>query len=158
MGRTASGIEIRAASSADLPAVYAFRYGIYVEEMGRPQRAADHVSRTIKDDLDQHSVNLAAFEGDRIAGVVRVNFASESQARFYEDFYQMSGVGAEHPLRTAIVTRLMVAPALRRTSLAARLCTECYRIALMRGTTWGFMDCNEHLIPFFERMAVRGCV
>jgi len=54
-------------------AVYRFRYSVYVEEMNRPKKYADHASRKITDPLDEHGDIFAVFEGPRVVGTVRVN-------------------------------------------------------------------------------------
>ena len=70
--------EIRlAATDVELEALYAFRYRIYVEEMGRPQKYADHDMRRIRDPLDETGRNLVAWDNSEIVGCVRVNFARD---------------------------------------------------------------------------------
>ena len=136
---------------AGLEQIFAFRYRVYVEEMHRQQKDADHARKRISDQLDSDAINIAAFDGDDVVGVVRINFASRSnKLGQYESFYRMHGVGNDHPTYTATVTRLMIAPHLRRSTLAVRLCIECYTIGLEEGIKWCFIDCNAHLREFFS--------
>jgi predicted GNAT family N-acyltransferase len=138
-----------------LEKIYRFRYQIYVEEMHRAQKDADHARRRIRDALDDSAINIAAFDGDEVVGVVRANESHQSTLGFYESFFQLDRLGADHPAHTSIVTRLMLAPHLRRSTLAVRLCIECYTLGLEEGIKWCFIDCNDHLIDFFHGMGFR---
>ena len=123
--------------------------------MGRIQHNADHVLKQISDKLDHGGINIAAFSGEDVVGVVRVNFPARSPIGEYEDLYQLKKLGADHPRKTAIVTRLMIAPHLRRSALAVRLCAECYLLGLDEGIKWCFIDCNDHLVEFFSGLGFR---
>lgn len=145
----------RASTTGELEAIYRFRYEIYVEEMNRVQKDADHAARRIEDSLDATAINLAAWDNDQLVGVVRVNFARDGRLGAYEGFYDMGSVGADHPSRTSIDTRLMVVPKLRHTRLPLLLARACYRYALARDIRWNFIDCNAHLVGFFARLGYK---
>jgi predicted GNAT family N-acyltransferase len=148
--------EIRIVSSAvELEKIYRFRYQIYVEEMHRHQKYADHDNKRIEDELDTHAINIAAFAGDTVVGVVRANVARRSSLGAYEAFYDLRGVGDEHPDHTGTVTRLMIAPHLRHTTLAVRLCIKCYTLGLENDVRWCFIDCNDHMVRFFEGLGFK---
>lgn len=145
-------VTIRFANTAeDLEAIYRFRYRIYVEEMRRPQKNADHLARRINDELDLNGHNIAAFDGTEIVGVVRANFARDGALGQYEEFYDLHSVGSDHPIRTSITTRLMVASAHRRSAVPTMLVVACYRLGLANDIRWNFIDCNDHLVRFFTR-------
>ena len=145
--------DIRVAISGDeLEEIYSFRYQIYVEEMNRKQIYADHRARRIEDPLDLDAINLGAWRGKALVGVVRINFPRDSDIGNYENFYRMRSVGEDHPSRTSIITRLMIAPKLRNTHLFLDLVAVCYAIGMARGIRWTFIDCNAHLVPLFLRL------
>lgn len=132
-------------------ALFRFRYEIYVEEMHRPQRHADHERRTIVDNLDETGINIVGIAKGRIVGAIRNNASSDSSLGEYENFYQMQDVGIdEHPAKTSITTRLMIAPEYRRAGLAVRLASSSYLLGLKRRVRWNFIDCNQHLVSFFQ--------
>jgi predicted GNAT family N-acyltransferase len=139
---------------AGLEKIFAFRYRIYVEEMHRFQKDADHARRRIRDALDDGAINIAAFDGDEVVGVVRANEARQCDLGAYEQFFQLDRI-RDHPKHTSIVTRLMIAPHLRRSTLAVRLCIECYTLGLEEGIKWCFIDCNDHLVDFFRGLGFR---
>jgi Acetyltransferase (GNAT) domain len=146
-------IPIRLASTAEeLETIYQFRYQIYVEEMDRRQFYADHSARRIEDPLDRGGYNFAAFQDDEVVGVVRVNFPRVSSIAYYETFLDMHSADRFHPNATSMCTRLMVAPRLRRTSLAMRLAQVSYGFGLHNKIRYNFVDCDDHLISFFQRL------
>ncbi len=142
--------EIRLVTAPEeLEKVYRFRYKIYVEEMQRPQADADHECKRIEDKLDNSAYNLAAFKGADIVGVVRVNLPQFGDVGYYEQLYEMGCVGADHPLFTSVITRLMINFELRNGTLAVRLACACFELGMRHQIKWAFIDCNEHLVDFF---------
>lgn len=140
-------------TSDQLREVARFRYSVYIDEMGRPQRDADHDQCTIIDRLDQDSFVIGAWVGDRVVGTCRVNFCGRSDIGPYEEWYQAASVAGEHwPASTAILTRLMVAPEYRGSMLSAKLATEAFILGRSRGIECALMDCNEHLLDFFAKI------
>ena len=145
-------LEVATADEA-LDALYAFRYRIYVEEMARPQKYADHPARRIRDPLDDRAYNIVAWDRKgRIAGCVRVNLAREGGLDYYSHLLGLAAVGAEHPFATSVCTRLMIAPEYRSSTLATRLSGASFDLGLDHGVVWNFIDCNDHLVGFFSRM------
>ena len=153
---SATPLRVRIAdSAAELEAVYQFRYQIYVDEMQRIQHYADHERKMIIDPLDTDAINFAAWNGDRVVGVIRANLARQGSLGLYESLYDMGALGSDHPLRTSIATRFMVEPELRRTGLPMRLVLLMYDYGLLHGVRWNVMDCNDHLIPLFHGIGYR---
>ena len=145
-------LEVVTANDA-LDALYAFRYRIYVEEMARPQKYADHAKRRICDPLDDCGYNIVALDAaGQISGCVRVNLARDGALDYYSDLLGLKAVGAEHPATTSVCTRLMILPEHRGTTLATRLSCASFELGLNYGVVWNFLDCNDHLVGFFARM------
>jgi len=145
-----------AESTCEKDALYEFRYRIYVEEMQRTQKHADHSRKRITDPLDESGVSLIAVDWEgAIVGTVRTNFASAGDLMGYESFYAMTTAGAAHPVSTSICTRLMISAAHRRSMLALRLSLAVYEYGLFRGITHNFIDCNSHLVGLFEGLGFR---
>jgi N-acyl-L-homoserine lactone synthetase len=143
----------RADEPTELELLFQFRYRIYVEEMGRRQKYADHARRRIRDPLDDFATNLVAWNSEnQIVGAVRTNFARDGDLLGYEDFYAMHSVGRAHPINSSICTRMMVAPGHRRSLLAMRLSVAVYEYGLMRNITHNFIDCNDHLVPLYQKL------
>jgi GNAT superfamily N-acetyltransferase len=153
-----SAIELVEACGAGLrDAVFRFRYDVYVREMRRPQKDADHARGRIEDALDARALLFAAREpaSGRIVGTVRANVAADGGLGLYEDLYGLATLTADERAVTSITTRLMIDRRCRRTALGVRLATALYARGLERGITTDFIDCNEHLIAFFEHLGYR---
>ena len=138
-----------ATAGPELESVYEFRYRIYVEEMQRTQHYADHARRRIVDPLDANGHQIVARQRDALVGVVRINLCGERDVGYYRDLCAMEVAGSDHPTATSLCTRLMVAPEFRRSTLAVRLCEFVYAFAMRQGIRHNFIDCNDHLVPFF---------
>lgn len=146
-------ISVRVATNRDaLDEIYGFRYENYVAEGKLPQVHADHISKRVKDPLDRQAHNLAAYQGDEVVGVLRINFTRDSDISYYEDFLEMDTVGKFHPKATSISTRLLIIPRLRGSSLAVRLSQAAYALGLLNGIRYNFLDCDPQMTRFFGRL------
>ncbi len=147
---------IREIDAGELDAVAAFRYRVYVEEMGRPQRYACHRSRRILEPLDAHARITAAFDaGGEVVGTLRTNYLSEGGVAEYRDFYRIDEFGAPFEEHMTVTTKLMVRGDLRSSTLPLRLALEAYRVGVTRGVVMDFIDCNRHLEGFFHKLGYR---
>jgi hypothetical protein len=144
-----------AETTADLEQLYRFRYTVYVEEMQRPQRYADHVHKRIEEPLDATAVNWIALKGDVIVGCVRWNCGLDTDFGEYVELYGMRCAGPYFPNQCSITTKLMTARPYRRSSLGIDLCIEAFAHALTQGVVCDFIDCNPHLERFFARFGYR---
>lgn len=136
-------------------AVYAFRYTVYVEEMGRRQAHADHVRRVLAEPEDESARLLVARNsyGD-VVGTARVHLAERIPPSL-EALYQLQRFAPFHPHESSTTTKLMVDRRYRRSPLALRLAQACYDIGLSAGISYNFIDCNAHLRSFFFQLGFR---
>ena len=108
----------RAETAAELEEVFAFRYTVYVEEMGRYQDTADHANRRLAESEDEHSWIFFAREGDEVVATGRLTWGgdhfSERQIRQYSLAPFLDELPAE---LMAVGERLMVATKYRGTGL-----------------------------------------
>lgn len=156
MDSAAPALEIGFVSTAtQLWEVARFRYTIYVEEMGRPQVAADHARRLILDSLDLDSHIIVAQVAGQIVGTVRVNLCGQSNIGRYREWYRAEAIAGDcWPEQTAILTRLMVDASHRQTFVNAKLCFTAFQLGAANGIACAMMDCNQHLTTYFSRL---GC-
>ncbi|AKF04305.1 hypothetical protein DB32_001454 [Sandaracinus amylolyticus] len=131
------------------------RYRVYVEELGRTQRHADHDRKTIEEPLDRDCMLWAAYDGDQLVGTVRSSYAWRCDLGDYPELYQMARVGRDHPRHTSITTKLLVLRDHRLMSVARALALATYRRGLADGVRHDFIDVYPARIPFFEHLGYR---
>jgi hypothetical protein len=149
-------IEIRKVrTTSEARAVFRLRYEVYIEELGRAQRYADHAARTIEEPLDACANVFCAYDGARLVGTVRSNYARGSSLDEYETLYEMQRCGAAHPQSTSVTTKLVVVPDYRPSMLACRLAAATYYTGLCDGVLFDFVDVYPPRVPFFERLGYR---
>jgi len=143
-----------AVSRADREAVYRFRYRVYVEEMGRQQTYADHDAKTICEPLDEFGALVVARDPNgRVVGSVRINQANDPHIGYYRDLYQMDSFAPHYPHKVWVVTKLMVNQSLRSVShVAIALAKACALMNYVAPNKFTLIDCNDYLVPYFERM------
>jgi len=148
--------EFRVLASDESPRdLFAFRYRIYVEEMGRPQRYADHTQKIIVDPLDDSGINILAIDDGEIVGCVRTNFLRDGSVGEYEALYGLDRLSPGEREQSSICTRLMVGPSRRRSFVTFGIMKAVYEYGMARGIYLNFIDCNEHLVPFFQKFGYR---
>lgn len=141
---------------ADTPALreqaFRFRYDVYVGAVQRRQFHADHERRTVEEPLDRTARIYLALRDDEVIGTIRGNLASDEGLEYYVKLYKLARFGFRDLSKIQITTKLMFRPDLAGSILAPRLiaayAAEGYRL----GVEVDFIDCNKHLMPFFEKM------
>lgn len=131
-----------------------FRYEVYVKELNRPQKYANHDDQTITDPLDSFSTNIVARDGDSIVACLRASFCRDGDIGYYKDFYRVSNYFSSFEGIT-IVTQLMISNKCRKYRVAKLLCETVYEYALMNDIQYGFIDCNEPLESMFNKLGFK---
>lgn len=144
-----------AETQEELEEISRFRYRVYVKEMNRRQDYADHARQMIWEPLDIGADILGIWYQDSVVGTVRNNKATASSFGYYYDFYSIDMVAPFHPDHTCITTKLMIDKNHRDLGLAFDLACAIYEIGRRQGVEFGFIDCNDHLVPMFEYLGYR---
>lgn len=149
-------IEIRLAQSKDdLRRLFRFRYAIYVEEMGRHPKHADHSAQTIEEPLDSTGYNMIALEDGQIVGALRANIGTKGDFGEYTDLYDMSRAGPWFPEHVSMTSKFMVSPQHRNGTVAVRLALACFEFGCLNEIYFDFMDTNQHLEATYQRLGYR---
>src|SRR5271166_3157494 len=137
----------RARSDPDREELFRFRYAVYVEEMGRYRRIADHRGRRLVEPEDAHSALYGAREDGRVVGTSRVTFGAEGFSPRQIDQYSLGAFLSEVPARLmAVGERLMVAPHLRGSTVAPKLRDLAREDVDAGGVQLVFGNCEPHLL------------
>jgi hypothetical protein len=133
--------------------IYRFRYRIYVEQMGRRQKYADHANRRIVEPLDESARIYAAYLNGTIVGTIRGNRFSDSATAYYRRLYRIDDRFAFQPDEMSLTTKLMFDPTLRGSLYPIRLIVHYARdFNAQRACKIDFLDCNRRLLPFFLKL------
>lgn len=147
----------RARSQKDLEDAYRFWYRVYVQEMSRHRDdpLTDHAAQKLRDPIATSGcLLLARNSGGTIIGTV-LNTPTTEPIGKYEAFYGLDKLSSSQRRRSTITTKLMVAPRYRGTKLPMQLAKAAYARTLETAMLYDFIDCNDHLVGFFERLGYR---
>jgi hypothetical protein len=137
----------RAQSEQDREQLFQFRYGVYVQEMGRYRQTADHRGRRLIEPEDAHSVLYGAREDGQVVGTSRLTLGADGFSPRQIDQYGLGPFLAEVPARLmAIGERLMVAPHLRGWAVASQLRELAREDVETGGVRLVFGNCEPHLL------------
>jgi len=154
-------LEIRLAQTPEeREQVFKLRYQIYVEELGWLQNCANyepnHEQKKVEEQLDVSGKIFLAFKEREFVGSVRMNYAKNLDSEYYANLYQMSKhAGDAHPLYTSIIARLMVQNHWRGSGIGLKLMQACYKQQLIDGIKLNFIDCENHMISFFQNLGYK---
>lgn len=147
-------VEIRRVTDPqELEAIYRFRYDIYVTEMNRTQKYADHIGKKIVDPLDDSAACiLGAFDGDTVVGTVRGNYFSDGRLDEYFAQFEIDPFAFDFWRSLGASSRLMVAVHHRNHLTGLRLATKLFAIASGDGITHCVIDCNPPRVAYFASL------
>ncbi|WP_449377279.1 hypothetical protein [Bradyrhizobium sp. UFLA05-112] len=149
----AGRFEIREASDDDARLeVYRFRYRVYVEQMQRRQKYADHVRKTVIEPLDASGTIYATHLDGRIIGTIRGNRFSDPHTDYYRTLYGVDDRFDYAASEMSLTTKLMFEPELQKSIHPIKLILHYARhFHYGNGCKIDFLDCNKPLIQFFCR-------
>ncbi len=147
----------QARSQADLEDAYRFWYSVYVQEMGRHRDdpLTDHRARKLRDPIATRGCLLLARDQQRAVVGTVLNTPTSEPIGKYEEFYGLERLSGLQRLHSTITTKLMVAPSHRGTKLPMQLAKAAYSHTLQCEMLYDFIDCNDHLVRFFEKLGYR---
>jgi len=133
-------------------AIFAFRYRVYIEEMGKPYKNADHENKLLTDELDDCATLLYVETDNEIIGTVRINWGCEEKVMsFYNNLDLALPYFSHFPSNLfSFNSRLMTSLAYRNTLLPKNLAEESYRLGRENGVYFNFISCKPILRSFLS--------
>lgn len=148
-------IDIRIArTAAEIEAAQRQRYDIFVRDMGYAAPAEHHqLARTV-DLLDASGDILVAYDGHSLAGSVLINHGDLGA---YASLACLRKFGPYFPDRLMLITKLVIAPAYRSSSLMTRFALALYAHCRDQHprTMFGVIACVENHAAYYERLGYR---
>jgi hypothetical protein len=145
--------EVRLAETEEeKEAVYRFRYTVYVEEMGRYQKTADHAGRRLVEPEDEQSFILYIRDGDdgTVVGTARLSWGGHGFSQRQIDEYSLTpfldALPHEH---IGVGERVMVLSSLRGTGLIDQLMERRNDTAIGHDVRIQFAACEPHLLSLY---------
>jgi hypothetical protein len=150
--------EIRiAATPEEREALCRFRYQVYVEELGKKLRHANHGEGMLREPLDDDSVLLYALEGNAVLGTLRWTPCAPHllapqlcRALDLPRFTRLV-----RPERISFTSRFMVAAHCRKSLIAGKLVQTAYHLAREQGVQFDFIHVSPALVPLYEHVGHR---
>lgn len=141
--------------------VYRLRYQVYVEEMGRRLKSADHKNRLVVDEFDKSGFVVYARVGSETIGTIRVNVGTADQfspdivRMFCMDVFQIFAVGRKKQ-KLYFTSKYLVASPYRKSTIASMIVAWSYGFWRDKGEAqFCFAGCNPYMIPLYERLGFR---
>ena len=133
-----------------------FRYETFVEEMGGESVHAEHSTKLLKDELDEHAIQLYLTADDQIAIAVQV-YASdrkgvpEAMAKNFnlDEFEEFTGNVF------SFTSWLTVAKDWQRSKIASALLGAAYKVARRSGSRFDFCACAPSRVQMYQRLGYR---
>ncbi len=149
--------EIRLAETREeKESIYHFRYKVYVEEMGKSFRHADHSVQILTDEFDETADIYCIKTKDGIASTIRVNYIDRCELDpFYRDCYALERFSHVPPGQISMTSRLMVAPAWRKSKLLGRFLNHIFEEGRKNGAQLDFCYCAPFLVRLYEYLGYR---
>lgn len=146
-----------AKSDAEKAAIYRFRFDVFGREMGLLGPVENWQEPSFSDPMDEHSHHIYADTGDAIIGAIRTTSgtACTHSAEFLETYELAPFLDVLAPEQVAVVTRLMVSSEQRGSLLSLHLVKQTAEYCLEQGVECVFIDCQPHLVPFYQRYGFR---
>lgn len=144
-------------TEAEREQVYAFRYQVYVGELGLSPPTTDHGSKRLRDPLDDVSVSHYLLEDDEVVGSLRVTYLADvpDPSRLEEKFRMEPAIAAMGRAAICTTSRFIIHPRLRMSLAIYRLIEYAYEEGQRRGIRLNYGDCSPHLLPFYEHLGYR---
>jgi CRP-like cAMP-binding protein len=146
-----------ARTDAERDQVYAFRYRVYVGELGLAPPTADHARKRLWDPLDDVGVSHYLQEDGEVVGSLRMLFLGDvpDPAPLVQKFRMEPALAAMGRGAICTTSRFILHPRLRMGLSIYRLMEHAYDDAGRRGVRLNYGDCSPHLLPFYEHLGYR---
>jgi CRP-like cAMP-binding protein len=136
-------------NSAMLESAQRLRYQVYVGELGRTVRHADHTQGLIEEELDHCGDCFIAVENGETVGTLRLNLSSRGALGPLEEIYGMTE-SPHHPKATAISTKFMVRKSRRGSSASIELLAAAGRYLIRNGIKEIYFDSIPSLVRWYQ--------
>lgn len=145
-----------ATTTEEREAVFRFWYSVYVTEMGRYARVADHERKQLRDPEDDRTLIFYARDGAEVVASCRFTWGGDGFSERQVTQYSLEPFLREMPAETLLVgERTMVAAAYRGGTLWTDLALTTTQPIHDLGVLLSFGACEPHLVSFYAQFGQR---
>lgn len=145
-----------AVDAAEVRAVQALRYSVYVEELGRYRAVADHAERRLAEPEDDRSWLLYARDGDEVVATTRLTWGGAGFSPRQIEQYELEPWLAELPAELlAVGERAAVLASRRGTRVLDELMAQGPPLLEAHGVRIVFGCCEPHLLGLYLTVGQR---
>ena len=157
MSSRSSYAMLTAQTEAEKDAIYRFRFDVFGHEMGLLGPVENWEEPRFLDSTDAVSHHIFAESQGSIIGAIRTTHgeACANSEEFLETYELAPFLEVSTADQIAVVTRLMVSSELRGSLLSLHLVKQTAEYCLSQGVECVFIDCQPHLVPFYQRYGFR---
>jgi hypothetical protein len=146
----------RATTAAEIEAVQALRYAVYVEEMDRYHDVAGSEAHRFAESEDEHSWLFYARDGDTMVAANRMTWGRDGFSTRQIEQYQLAPFLAEIPAEMmAVGERNSVLPAYRGTGVLDEMLAHSASFIGAYDLRLVFGCCEPHLLSMYLKMGQR---
>ena len=146
-----------AQNNEQLQAIYAFRYKIYIQEMGKTIKDVDHNKQLLKDHRDDDAVQFFLEDDDGVFACLRTFFSSDTSITSTEiKDYGLEKFLAFNPSSICLSGKLMIDAKKRNSSALGILLGSAYKYGRERGVKFDFCNCAPSLVQLYEMLGTVG--
>ncbi len=155
LSKTAAEICSTFTNASDIEEIYAFRYGIYIQELQKDLPWADHERRLLPDPYDCGATHIAVRRrGDRVVGCVRLHFGRDIPSDFLEAM-QVTDFVRRDSQRCCYASKFMVERELRGHGVALLMIRAMIDFGISAGVEYALFHCNPKLVRLYEKLGFR---
>lgn len=136
--------------------IYQLRYQVYIEEMGKSNKNADHDKKTIKDPLDDWGILFYIEKERQMLATIRIN--SSSDGKFSEEFmdiYKVEHFIKAEPIKYSFSSRLMVNRNWRNSKVTSCILKNSYKFFRDNNIRFNFLNSSSSLIQLYQNIGCR---
>lgn len=144
-----------AVTAEDRERLYHFRYQVFTQEQSKYVKTADHQRQVLVDVLDDVATHLVLEKDGEVIGSLRQIRGVTHATAAMRDGFHLDLFSRFPDAALGFSGRLLVMPEHRGTRALLELLIENYMRGRAAGLIFDFINCNPHLVRFYEQMGYR---
>jgi len=145
-----------AETEAEKEAIYKFRYSIYVDELGKHLKYANHTEKRLCDDTDYSATHFFVKHESEIIASLRIHLGQQVESDSHQNqlierfsLHQFAPYEFSH---FSFTSRLMISSKWRNQNILGKLLLDGYRYLRTHGVLFDFCHARPALVPIYEHL------